>query len=107
MNIQTSLCVNGCPACDPGDLIRPCLSTYLPKYKRKGNYLHDHTVIVLHPTTQKFNYLTVNSSTGEESWLGPHLFLLWCFISFTARRGQLHFHVLCAEIRGPTCNSDS
>lgn len=34
-------------------------STYLPKYKQKGNYMLDHPATVLHPCTQKFNYLIV------------------------------------------------
>lgn len=59
------------PTCVPRDLIWPCLSTYLPEYKRKGNYLHDHTVVVLHPTTEKFNYLMVNSSLEKTGGSGP------------------------------------
>lgn len=55
------------PTCVPSDLIW----TYLLEYKRKGNYLHDHTVIVLHPATEKFNYPMVDSSQGKSSDSGP------------------------------------
>lgn len=62
IHIQTRMAVDGFEL----PLVFEETSTFLPWYERTGNYLHDHTVIVLRPTTEKFNYLMVNSFVEDK-----------------------------------------